>query len=686
MKRISRNKKFFISIIVILAIMLFFNCICSNKNVNALENSYGTYCIGQNNTLVKTQSAYNTSEIIIPDIEASEDFDINNDKLFILDNVNKRIVISNFDGTTIKTIGENENIFLNPQGICVKNNRIYVADKQKEQVIVLDYTNKDVLSLTSVATITYISKPTNPLFGKNSLFVPMKIVVDDAGNIYITSEGNVNGIVHLSNDGEFVGYIGANKTQATLKKFLQSIFFSKEQKERLIKSVPPSPNSIALNDIGLLYTITNKLSSGSVKRYSTTGKEIGSYADIFNNTSAIDIDKNNNVYAIDNDGNITIYDESGYLLFKFAGKDCLNRFGSLNQPVSIKVTNNKEIYVLDKSINAIIKYIPTTFFNIVFQGVEYYRQGLYVEGEEIWNEILSMNSNFILGYRALAQASMKKGNYEEALKLFQMGEFQEGYSEAYWNIRNQWLQNNLITLIIIILSLIALYIILKQIKKHTKVLLKPLAFLKKINNNQVINDLNYAFYYARHPILAIEQMKYKNRLGYLPATILYIVYIFISLLALFCNGYLVTGNVYSVNIGGYILTAILPLFLIVMCNYFVSSVTDGNGKFKHVYIACIYSMFPYMMLNILRIALTNVLTYNEYIILSIIDIIAFMYTASLLYVSVSKIHSYKFKEVIKNVFLTIVAIALVLLFAIILYLLILQQFDFINTFFEELLT
>ncbi len=64
--------------------------------------------------------------------------------------------------------------------------------------------------------VNEFGRPDEPLFGKNRDFLPRKIAVDARENLYIISEGSVDGIVLMNTNGDFIGYFGANTASMSI--------------------------------------------------------------------------------------------------------------------------------------------------------------------------------------------------------------------------------------------------------------------------------------------------------------------------------------------------------------------------------------------------------------------------------------------------------------------------------------
>ena len=110
------------------------------------------------------------------------------DHLFISDEGNDRVVMTTLDGETIRVFGEDD--FKSVGGIYVREGKLYAADAKKKAVFIYDVeTGEKVFTL---------EHPGTPLYGVKAKFEPLKVSVDAAGNIYVISKGNTNGIAQFS--------------------------------------------------------------------------------------------------------------------------------------------------------------------------------------------------------------------------------------------------------------------------------------------------------------------------------------------------------------------------------------------------------------------------------------------------------------------------------------------------------
>lgn len=632
---------------------------------------YETETVGPESELVPTQTAYDpTGKIVMSDtdfgsLKNPEDMVVSDGYVYVADTGNKRIVKTNVNGEPVLEIGNG--VLQNPTGIAV-DDYLYVCDKDNKLIYVFNKENGDLLK--------EIGKPDNPLVG-DTPYVPIKIATDGRSNLYVVSEGCVSGLMQLGTDGEFLGYVGSNETQASLVSKIKELLFSEEQKNIFLAS-PRSPTNVTINSRGLLYTVTNGAVSSAVKKLNTLGNTIMSPGINYSDTVAVDVDASENIFTVQRDGSVAVFDSYGDLLFRFGSSSGEERLGVLSNPVAINVLDNGDLLVLDKNYSMIVKYSRTQFAELVFAAVEYYKDGLYLEGESSWEEVLRLNSRFIVSYKALAKANMKKGNYELALEQFRLAEDKDGYSEAYWQIRNDWLQENLIWVICLILCVFAVVFALKFADKKAPPLLAPIhAKTSVVKQSSAYRYFAHVFRFCSKPADAVFEVKYHDGASLWSAAVLYVWFAALQILNVLVTGYLYNSStVYNSNGWQIVLTTIGCFMLLIVCNYFVSTVTDGEGKFKQCIITFIYALSPYLVMALPVFVISNWLTYNENIVYTVCCIVMYGWSAISLFRSIMELHDYTFWQTIKNIFLTVFAFAMVILFFIVMRMLLAQFFGY----------
>jgi len=131
----------------------------------------------------------------------------------------------------------------------------------------------------------------------------------------------------------------------------------------------------------------------------------------------------------------------------------------------------------------------------------------------------------------------------------------------------------------------------------------------------------------------------------------------IFLLSLLGTGFLFRFFAFDIAGGAAVLFVSMfflpPVALFVNCNYLVSSITDGRGRYKDVFNLTAYSFAPFILFMPILIVLSHVLTFNEAFVMSFGTVALYAWVAVLIFIGLKEIHDFDISVVWKNLFLTI---------------------------------
>ncbi|AGC68115.1 NHL repeat protein [Thermoclostridium stercorarium subsp. stercorarium DSM 8532] len=645
---------------------------------------YKTFTLDGYGRVVETQSAYIPVKTINKVGEHSfrnaSDMKITADgEIYIADTGGKRILVTDIDGNLLEIYGEG--VLNEPTGIFVTDDKyLYVADKGAQKVIVMDRAGK---------VVNEYAKPDHPLYGKGVEFKPQKLVVDAKGIMYIICEGNTNGIVQISpaGGGTFLGYYGTNLTSVTFLDIFRRAILTEEQLAKLPKNLPKTPKNLFIDKKGLIYTVTQGGSEDNtgLRKLNVAGKNLIQAVYVDPLPSAVSVGNYENIYVVSEQGYVYEYNKDGSLLFIFGGKDSGRlRIGLFQKAVAVDVDKNDNVFVLDQEKNEIQVFKPTEFTNLVHEALYLYQSGKYNESMLPLQEVLRMNSLFDYANQAIGQAYLQEGNYSEAMRYFRMAKDTAGYSDAYWEVRNIWLQNNLVTILLVLVLIGALWKLVKSIREKYGLFSRAAAAAVSFKNRPLVSRLNYTWYFIRHPIDGCYGIKMENKASYLCANILLTLFIIVFLIDKYATGFIVKTipdgryKIFS-DIGG-----IIAFFLLLTaCSYLVCAINDGEATFRQLYAAYAYSLGPYLVIKILVVLLSNVITYNEIFLVEFSNFFLYLWISVLLFIAVKEINGYSVKETVKVILLTAFFALIVVLLIFIMYVLTTQVYDFIEAIIGE---
>ncbi len=668
-----------ITVVFLTALVLFSGL----GSISALaETPYRTYTVDGYGYAQETQTAYLAYETVVKFgdefMKNPSDMCITDDgEIYVADTGNARILVGNEQGELLKIIGEGT--LVTPKGVFVTEDKhIYVADRDAQAVFEFD-ADGTVLN-------TY-TKPSSPLYGDSLSFLPIKLVVNDAGVMYIICESNTNGIVEISptDGGTFLGYFGTNYASTDIRTIIYRAILTDAQRAKMVSNIPSTPGNLAIDQKGLIYTVTRGDGKKTLKRLNIAGTNLiepDSYDQV---PAAVAAGNHDNVYVASQQGYIYEYNNEGELLYVFGGlDDGTQRVGLSTMVTSIQVDTNDNIYILDSDKSQIQVYEPSEFTRLLHEALYLYSKGRYTESKGPLTKVLEMNSMFDYANKAMGRAYFQEENYEEALRYARLAKDYEGYSDAFWEIRNQWLKHNIVAAILLIVAVFVIWKLIKYFDKKKNILAKPKAFWEERKKNRVLSNLLYANYFMKHPIDGSYGIAREGRASFAAPSILLFLFTLEFVIDKYLCGFLqktVREGRYEIfsDVGG----ILLVIVALTVCNYLVCTINEGEGTVKKIYTYFCYSLMPYILLTPLKFILSHVLTDNEQFLITLVQIVTFGWIAVLVVLAIKEVNNYTAGETFKIICLTIFTILILALLIFIVYVLWAQVFEFISAVFGE---
>ncbi len=638
---------------------------------------YNTYTFNGENDIMRTQTAYLPYETLnkFGEEAFSKPSDLcvtDEGEIYVADTGNSRILVGDLEGSLIKIIGEGT--LKTPKGVYVtKDQHIYVADRDLGAILEFS-SDGEVLN-------TY-TRPDSPLYGDDISFLPIKVVVNDAGIMFVICESNTNGIVEISPNegGTFLGYFGTNNASKSLQTIIYRAILNDAQRAKMVSNLPSTPDNLAIDSKGLIYTVTRGDQEETLKRLNIAGTNIYSTEVYDSLPSAVAAGNHDNVLMVSQDGYIYEYNNEGELLFVFGGQeDGTQRVGLSVYSIAIDVDIDDRIYLLDSDRARIQVYEPTEFTQLLHTALYLYSKGRYTESKAPLEEVLAMNSMYTYANKAMGRAYFQEENYEMALNYARIAKDKSGYSDAYWEVRNIWLKKNIVPLVF---SIVGLFVLIKiisllNLKKH--ILAGAERGLERISQIKLVKHTGFAWRFMRHPIDGSYELSRQGMASVSAANLL----LLIGIVEFLLNKYICGFIEKRVNEGQYEIiqdagTIVLVLLVVTACHYLVCTINDGEGTLKKIYCYLIYSFTPYITLSPVVLLLSYMVTNNEEFLITLTKFIMYGWVIILLILAIKEVNNYTAKETFKIICLTLFTILIMILLVFIIYVLWAQVFEFIS--------
>lgn len=695
-------------IIVCVFLFVFILSNVFNASAAATDSFIRVDSIGGQTSAVPAREVYTVSEVInaaslgideslqgLTDIYCSPKGEV-----YILCGDESRLVILDNDykfSRELKVKDQSGEVnFSGAMGVYVdKKNDIYIADSLNARVLVCgqDGAVKDVWNL-----------PDSPLIPEDFVYSPVSITIDAEGYVYILSLGSFYGALSYNPEGEFLGFYGANRVNATALDTIAALWdrLTKNDAKKAVsvKSMPYSFIDLAIDNEGYMITCTgqikNKTGRGQIRKISPSGQDI-LYKRLTDGTSvssssvnflenkmnkrqgeqnfcSLAVDNDGFVYALeDKYGLIYVYDKDCNLVSGFGGgmQNGIQN-GTFHTPVSLAV-NGTSVLVADEYNRSITVFEITPYGELLREAHTMYIKGNYTEAESLWKQILTNDRGNQAAYRGLAMASYSRGEYDEALEYAKSGLDYTVYDLAWQGKIKIFVEDYFVLIVVVVVLLLAGIVALIVTKKRQKKMI--------ITNTKVRTALSVTF----HPFRSFEEVKYKNQGSLIAAfVLLFLLYIGFVLKAT-ASGFLFL-QVAPQNFNMlYTLAQTIGLVLLwSVSNWLVCSMFDGKGRLKEVFIATVYSLIPMIVYTYVYVILSHFLPLTGVEFLNSIMTIVWIYTFFLLSVALMAVHEYDFFKLLLTSLVVLFLMIIILFILFLFYMYLGQVSDFIYGIYDEI--
>lgn len=610
-------------------------------------------------------------------------------QLYIADTGNNRIVILNRQLELAHVISEFEregqkDQLNQPEGVFADaQGNIFVADTENHRIVKFDQEGK---------YLSVIEAPKSTLLRKGFQYVPIKVGVDKAERIYVISRGSYEGILEFNSGGEFVGFIGTNRVKFSPIDLFWKRISTKAQREQMQQFIPLEFNNIDIDADSFMYTSTSEEESDKpLKRLNPSGVDILRSKGYFppkgdtgnletgnpsGNSIFIDItsDQGGMFSALDSKrGRIFTYDKDGNLLYTFGGLG--SQQSNFRTPSAIEILDDK-MMVLDKDNNRLSIFEPTNYGSLIREAVIALNQGENEKATAAWHKVLQMNTNFDVAYIGIGKSLLKEGKNREAMDYFKLGNSREYYSEAFKRHRKEIVMEHFGSIVLAIVLLLGMIIAAFKLTRR-----------KKADGQfyQEFGIIRNPFYTMIHPFNGFWEMKYEKKGRIKVAIVILFLLVIGTIVKRQYNGFVINyNNPDLLNSLDELKFIILPFLLWCVANWSLTTLMDGEGKFKEIVMATAYALLPLVIIYIPQMLYSNVITVDESSFYYMMEAIALVWSCWLLFTGTMTVHQYTAGKTVATMLLTLVVMGIIIFLGVLFFSMLQQMISFVSSIYNEI--
>ncbi len=201
----------------------------------------------------------------------------------------------------------------------------------------------------------------------------------------------------------------------------------------------------------------------------------------------------------------------------------------------------------------------------------------------------------------------------------------------------------------------------------------------KVGRKSLKEELLYAFHVIFHPFDGFWDLKHEKRGSVRSAFIILLITVMVYFYYTIGMGYIFNPRPNATfNLLGAITAVVVPLLLWVVANWCLTTLFEGEGSMKDIFVATCYCLTPLPLLMLPSTIASNFLTAEEGGIISLLVTIAFIWVGLLVFIATMTTHNYTIGKNILTCIATIVGMAFLMFMGLLLSSLVNKMVSFVT--------
>ena len=198
--------------------------------------------------------------------------------------------------------------------------------------------------------------------------------------------------------------------------------------------------------------------------------------------------------------------------------------------------------------------------------------------------------------------------------------------------------------------------------------------------------IKYVKYCVFHPFDGFYEAKNRGKGSLLAAVLIITYYCILECIKVQYTGFIMNlHQITRMNSVTIFISALSVLVLAAVSNWTITTLFDGKGKLKDIFMVVGYSLFPVVVLDTIIVVASNFVIEEEAIILTSIGWLGMVWAGFLIVAGLCTVHEFSLAKTLVTILATLAA-ALIILFLMVLFISLVEQIvQFVYVFGKELM-
>ncbi len=185
--------------------------------------------------------------------------------------------------------------------------------------------------------------------------------------------------------------------------------------------------------------------------------------------------------------------------------------------------------------------------------------------------------------------------------------------------------------------------------------------------NRYVDSIKYAWHVLFHPFDGFWDLVHEKRGTMAAATTFLVAFLVTRVIQLlFTSFQFINAPLQYINIFEQSASLLFPFLILCLANWSLTTLFDGKGRLKDIYMAMCYALVPYTLIQLPLVFVSNIIAFDEAAFYNVLGSFAIIWCIALVFVGLMQVHDYSPSKtlifLIATVFGALVIIFLLLVF------------------------
>ena len=199
------------------------------------------------------------------------------------------------------------------------------------------------------------------------------------------------------------------------------------------------------------------------------------------------------------------------------------------------------------------------------------------------------------------------------------------------------------------------------------------------------HSLRFALHVITHPFDGFWDLIHEKRGTMAAAHTFLFLFLLTRVLKLICTNFqFISAPIQHINLFEEAASLLLPFLVLCVANWAMTTLFEGKGRFRDIYMAMCYALVPYSLIQLPMILVSNGLTYEEGSIYTVMLSLSVIWCMFLVFVGLMEIHDYGPGKTFIFIIVTIVGACVILFLMLVFFSLLSDAVAFFVSFYREI--